>query len=66
MIKRNGWGIGVTDMPYRKKLCLYIYDESENSMTKVASFNNTHAAELFMEILENQILKGMITEEVKE
>lgn len=49
--KRNGdrkLTIGVSTMPYRKKLCLVV--EEGNTLTKYATFNNEEAAYMFMNI----------------
>lgn len=43
MVKDHG--IGIEQMPYRKKLCLTIIDG--NTSTKVASFNNLESAKMF-------------------
>lgn len=40
--------IGVSTMPYRKKLCLVV--EEGNTLTKYATFNNEEAAYAFMDI----------------
>lgn len=40
--------IGVSTMPYRKKLCLVI--EEGNTLTKYATFNNEEAAYEFMDL----------------
>lgn len=40
--------IGVSTMPYRKKLCLVV-DEG-NTRTKYATFNNEEAAHEFMDL----------------
>lgn len=40
--------IGVSDMPYRKKLCLVV--EEGNMLTKYATFNNEEAAYQFMDL----------------
>ena len=37
--------------PYRKKICLSIYDNHKNRYVKVATFNNDDAASWFMEYL---------------
>lgn len=61
MLKRNGWGIGVAKLSFvRKKPYLYLYDEGDNTIIPVATFRNMEMAELFEEVLENQILSGMI------
>ena len=41
--------IGVSTMPYRKKLCLVV--EEGNTLTKYATFNNEKAAYAFMDLL---------------
>ena len=49
--KRNGnrkLTIGVSKMPYRKKLCLVV--EEGNELTKYATFNNEKAAYAFMDL----------------
>ena len=49
--KRNGdreLTIGVSTMPYRKKLCLVV--EEGNTLTKYATFNNEKAAYAFMDL----------------
>ena len=49
--KRNGdrkLTIGVSTMPYRKKLCLVV--EEGNTITKYATFNNEEAAYEFMDL----------------
>ena len=50
-IKDNNTGkvIGVSHMPYRKKLCLTVDDG--NVLIKYATFNNEESAEEFMRIL---------------
>ena len=48
----NGNKMCVMHFLYRKKLCLGIYDKSENAYVKVATFNNEKAAEYFMEFFE--------------
>lgn len=40
--------IGISTMPYRKKLCLVV--EEGNALTKYATFNDEHAAYDFMDI----------------
>ena len=40
--------IGVSTMPYRKKLCLVV--EEGNTLTKYATFNNEEAAYEFMDL----------------
>lgn len=40
--------IGISTMPYRKKLCLVV--EEGNTLTKYATFNNEKAAYDFMDI----------------
>ena len=40
--------IGVSEMPYRKKLCLVV--EEGNTLTKYATFNNEGAAYMFMDL----------------
>lgn len=40
--------IGVSAMPYRKKLCLVV--EEGNTLTKYATFNNDEAAYAFMDL----------------
>ena len=40
--------IGVSTMPYRKKLCLVV--EEGNTLTKYATFNNEEAAYAFMDL----------------
>lgn len=40
--------IGVSTMPYRKKLCLVV--EEGNTLTKYAAFNNNEAAYSFMDL----------------
>lgn len=40
--------IGVSEMPYRKKLCLVV--EEGNALTKYATFNNEEAAYMFMDL----------------
>lgn len=37
--------------PYRKKVCLGIYDYHSNAFIKVATFNNDESAEVFMKYL---------------
>ena len=44
----NKISIGVSTMPYRKKLCLVV--ERGNTLTKYATFNNEEAAYEFMDI----------------
>ena len=39
------------EFPYRKKLGLGIHDIHDNSICKVATFNNEESAEEFMEYL---------------
>ena len=49
--KRNGnrkITIGVSTMPYRKKLCLVV--EEGNARTKYATFNNNESAYEFMDL----------------
>lgn len=45
--------IGVSTMPYRKKLCLVV--EKGNTLTKYATFNNEEAAYEFMDIFADFI-----------
>lgn len=45
--------IGVSNMPGRKKLCLVV--EEGNELTKYASFNNSEAAYMFMDIFADFI-----------
>ena len=40
--------IGVSAMPYRKKLCLVV--EEGNTLTKYATFNNDESAYEFMDL----------------
>lgn len=40
--------IGVSTMPYRKKLCLVV--EEGNTLTKYATFNNEESAYAFMDL----------------
>ena len=40
--------IGVSPMPYRKKLCLVV--EEGNTLTKYATFNNEESAYAFMDV----------------
>ena len=40
--------IGVSTMPYRKKLCLVV--EEGNTLTKYATFNNDEAADAFLDV----------------
>ncbi len=40
--------IGVSEMPYRKKLCLVV--EEGNTRTKYATFNNDESAYEFMDV----------------
>ena len=49
----NPYGMQICAMhfPYRKKICLAIYDKHTNSYIKVATFNNDEAAEEFMNYL---------------
>ena len=54
--KRNGYRkmtIGVSTMPYRKKLCLVV--EEGNTLTKYATFNNEEAAYEFMDLFADFI-----------
>lgn len=54
--KRNGcrkMTIGVSTMPYRKKLCLVV--EEGNTLTKYATFNNEEAAYEFMDLFADFI-----------
>ena len=60
MIVRKGIGISIEKMPYRKKPCLCIYEESKNRTTKVASFNSEETAEWFRKMVENRFFEGMI------
>ena len=52
-ISRSGSRMKIVSMhfPYRKKKCLAIYDIHDNSYVKVATFNNDHSADEFMEYL---------------
>lgn len=50
-ISKGEMKIFATYFPYRKKLCLGIYDCNRNVHVKVATFNNEKSAELFMEYL---------------
>ena len=45
--------IGVSTMPYRKKLCLVV--EEGNALTKYATFNNEYSAYEFMDIFADFI-----------
>ena len=45
--------IGVSIMPYRKKLCLVV--EEGNTLTKYATFNNEQSAYEFMDIFADFI-----------
>lgn len=42
----------VMHFPYRTKLCLVIYDKTENAWMKVATFNNEEAADYFLKFFE--------------
>lgn len=50
-ISKGKMKILAMDFQYRKKKGLGIYDYHDNSITKVATFNNDEAAEMFMEYL---------------
>lgn len=63
MLMRNGIGITIMNMPYRKKKCLAIYFADKNEYVKFATFNNDKSAEIFQEIIETQFMKGLIKEE---
>ena len=63
MLIHNGVGVGITEFPYRKKPCLYIYNAEENELVKVASFNSDKTAEWFKEKML-QFFEGFI--DVKE
>ena len=60
MLMRNGIGIEIMEMPYRKKPCLAIYNEKENTYTKVATFNNWQTAGWFRNIFVNEFLDGLV------
>ena len=45
--------IGVSTMPYRKKLCLVV--EEGNTLTKYATFNNEESAYAFMDLFADFI-----------
>lgn len=66
MWERNGVGVAVMLFPERKKPCLAYYDEEENCFTKLASFNNQHSAERFVEIMDSRFLKGLVKEKAEE
>lgn len=48
---KHGRKICAMHFPYRKKICLAIYDKHTNAYIKVATFNNDEAADEFMEYL---------------
>lgn len=48
----NGNKMCVMHFPYRTKLCLGIYDKTDNAWMKVATFNNEEAAEYFLKFFE--------------
>lgn len=50
--KKNGISITVQHMPDRKKPCLAIQIEGENTIYKVASFNSEKTARWFLEMFE--------------
>lgn len=56
--KRHGISITVQHMPYRKKPCLAIQIEGENTMYKVASFNSEKTAHWFLEMFEEFMENG--------
>lgn len=56
--KKNGISITVQHMPDRKKPCLAIQIESENTMYKVASFNSEETARWFLEKFEEFMENG--------
>ena len=41
--------------PYRKKPTISIYDEAENTETKIASFNNEESFKWFVGLVEGKI-----------
>ena len=41
--------------PFRKKPTISIYDETENTETKIASFNNEEAFKWFVGLVEGKI-----------
>ena len=54
--KRNGGRkltIGISEMPYRKKLCLVV--EEGNTLTKYATFSSDEAAYEFMDLFSDFI-----------
>lgn len=51
IIEFRGQKIAMMHFPYRKKVCLGMYDEHNNIWHKVATFNNDDAADDFMEYL---------------
>ena len=63
MIVRNGIGVGITEFPYRKKPCLYVYDPETNVCTKVASFNNWKTASWFQNLFVDKFLEGLTEKE---
>lgn len=56
--KRHGISITVQHFPYRKKPCLAIQIEGENTMYKVASFNSEETARWFLEMFEEFMGNG--------
>lgn len=57
MLERNGIGICIDKIPYRKKPCLCVVEG--NRQTKVASFSSEESAEFFREKVL-QFMDGMI------
>lgn len=55
---KKGISILITHMPYRKKPCLAVQIESENTIYKVASFNSEETAHWFLEMFEEFIENG--------
>lgn len=57
MLERNGTGICIDKMPYRKKPCLCVVEG--NVQTMVASFSSDKSADFFRE-KAMQFMDGMI------
>lgn len=50
-ISKGNMKIVAMPFPYRKKIGLGLYNRHDNSLAKVATFNNEKSAEYFMEYL---------------
>lgn len=60
MIVRGNWGICATCIPGKSRPVLCVFDKAQNKMTKVASFDSGSAMMLYLDVLRNHILSGLL------